>query len=316
MPDLLLSKQRKHLPAQDELSGNNLEIRLAKKSDILSQKEIWKLCFGDKDKFIDFYFENRYQEDQTLLLLKNGKPAAMLTMLPVKIVIPDLRTLDTVMIYAMATHPAVQNQGLAGELLEFCDRYLQAGNITFSILVPQQRSLFDFYRRYGYQEGFYIRESLWTREAIDQFPVPTEPQGTISAAGPEEYNTRRNRFLAGRLYIAYGIDDIIYQKKLSQWSGADIYLLEAGDYQGCAVIEKITPERFIIKEMLMADPLIPLFLKQIAQNLTAKEFIVRTPAYLGQSLGGTLRPFGMLKEPKNIRRWGTDCNGYMGLAFD
>jgi ribosomal protein S18 acetylase RimI-like enzyme len=33
------------------------------------------------------------------------------------------------MIYAMATHPEAQNKGFASELLEYCNFYLQAGNI-------------------------------------------------------------------------------------------------------------------------------------------------------------------------------------------
>jgi hypothetical protein len=108
--------------------------------------------------------------------------------------------------------------------------------------------------------------------------------------------------LSGRGYIAYGLNDISYQKKISQWSGADIYQLDAGDSRGCAVIEKAAPEKFLIKELLIAEEFIPLFLKRIARDLPAKEYILRTPGYLGVSLGGILRPFGMLRVHGNTRK--------------
>ncbi len=144
---------------------------MAKKSDILSQKEIWKLCFGDKDKFIDFYFENRYQEDQTLLLLKNGKPAAMLTMLAVKIVIPDLRTLDSDD-YADGHHLAVPNQGLAANYWKLRIALPSSRQpITFSILVSsaEEPCVGGYYTAVmAIRKGFYNPGKFMEAEAIDQ----------------------------------------------------------------------------------------------------------------------------------------------------
>lgn len=43
-----------------------IEIRFAKMGETVRQKEIWKLCFGDSEQYIDFYYANRYKEDETL----------------------------------------------------------------------------------------------------------------------------------------------------------------------------------------------------------------------------------------------------------
>ena len=32
-----------------------------RKGDMDRQKQIWKICFGDDDAYIDFYFANRYK---------------------------------------------------------------------------------------------------------------------------------------------------------------------------------------------------------------------------------------------------------------
>ncbi len=293
------------------------EIRSAKKGEMVRQKEIWKLCFGDKDSYIDFYYAHRYKEDETLLLLQDGEISAMLTLMPVKVIAPDNRSFDAVMLYAIATHPQYQNKGFATQLLDFSNRYLRSKNITLSILVPAEKQLFDFYRKQGYQDGFYLREARLTREMIERLPLRKSCKGTIFSIIPQEYNKRRNKQLNGKLYTAYTDKDIAYQKKLSEQSGAEIYALDFEKIQGCLAVERMTPDKLLIKEILLPGELINGALKQIAQILDAKEYIVRTPAYLGEDLGGVIRPFGMIRIlKKNNVEIAAKQSGYLGLAFD
>ncbi|RNC29092.1 MAG: hypothetical protein AWM53_01012 [Candidatus Dichloromethanomonas elyunquensis] len=292
------------------------KIRPARKGETASQKEIWKLSFGDKDKYIDFYYANRYKEEETILLEYNGNILAMLTLMPVKTIVPDSGCFDSVMIYAMATHPNYWNQGFASRVMEFSDQHLSSANKAFSVLVPQGKSLFNFYRKHGYQEAFYIRENLLALEEINLLPDNHVPC-TLSANNPDEYNVRRNKYLRGRLHIAYSDKDVRYQQKLSRWSGADIYLADFPDVQCCAVTERISAEKVLIKEILAPEGYIPVLIRKLAQQVPAQEYLVRTPAYLGEKLGGSIQPFGMLKMHKDMDM---EINqkklGYMGLAFD
>lgn len=289
------------------------EVRLALKNEIVRQKEIWKLCFGDEDSFIDFYYANRYKEDATLLLHEEGDIAAMLTMIPVKMVDANNRSFDTAMLYAIATHPEYQNRGLATQLMNSCNELLAANHKEFSILVPAEKKLFDFYCRQGYREGFYIRETLLTR---DQMP-PILPMQSISPITPEEYNHRRNKQLEGRLYIAYLEEEISYQKRLSQLSGADIYAIDVQGIQGCAAVERINLDKLLIKEILLPEEFITQGVRQIAQFLPAKEYLIRTPAYLGEALGGEIRAFAMIRSQKEMNLEITPAEqGYLGFAFD
>ena len=291
--------------------------RLAKKDETDRQKEIWKLCFGDNDSYIDFYYANRYKEDETVLLLHDGEISAMLTMIPVRTVAPDNRSFDTAMLYAIATHPKYQNRGFATQLMDFTNQYLRANNQELSILVPAEKQLFDFYRKQGFQDGFYIREALFTRDMIDRIPIGNSCKCMISSIIPDEYNLRRDKQLNGRLYIAYADEDISYQKKLSRQSGADIYGIDIGEIQGCAAIERLTADKVLIKEILLPDDLIHVAIKQIAQLLYAKEYLLRTPAFLGEHLGGSIRPFGMIRGHAKIDLEITPVElGYLGFAFD
>lgn len=293
------------------------EVRFAKKGEIVRQKEIWKLCFGDHDEYIDCYYANRYKEDETVLLLDDGEISAMLTMIPVHTVTPNNCRINTVMLYAVATDPKKQNRGFATYLMNFCDQYLKANNQDLSILVPAAEQLFNYYSKRGYQNGFYIREIRLTRDMVDSLPIHKSCKYKISSLIAEEYNQLRNKQLSGRFYIAYEDEDIDYQKRLSMQSGADIYGIGYENIQGCAAIERISSDKVLIKEILLPEELFNEVIWLIAQQLYAKEYILRTPAYWGEQFGGTIRAFAMIKSHRKIDVLKTlDEFGYLGFAFD
>ncbi|MDQ7092980.1 GNAT family N-acetyltransferase [Desulfosporosinus sp. PR] len=303
-----------------ELGGNEnkmQEIRLAQEGDVDRQKEIWQLCFGDPVSYIDFYYSNRYKNAETAVLLHKGEIAAMLTMMPVRTVRPDNCSFRTSMIYAIATDPQHQNKGFATQLIDFSDQYLRDCQTELSVLVPANAQLFDYYRRQGYRSGFYIKETQLSSHDVDRLPVSRQCTCSIKSITPQEYNWRRNNQLKGRFYISYPDEDIVYQKKLSLLSGADIYAIDIEDIKGCLAVERISPDKVLIKELLLPEDYIYLAIKQILQFAAASEYIFRTPPYLGEHLRGTLRPFGMFKRhiksdwiipPGNL--------GYLGFAFD
>lgn len=292
------------------------EVRFAEKGETARQKEIWKLCFGDSDQYIDFYYNNRYQEDETLLLLEGGEIAAMLTMLPIRVITSNGVSLNSIMVYALATHPKYRHRGYATRLLEFASHYLGQQENFFSILVPAGKKLFDYYRSQGFRDFFYIRQVSFDRKKVESLPFGAN-SCTITSISPQEYNLRREKELSGKLYVSYSIEDIDYQRKLSQRSGADIYGLEVGGAQGCAVIEMLDKDRVFIKELLIADQFIPTAVRHIAQLLPAEKYILRTPPFLGSQLEGSIRPFGMIRANQGVEPGIIpDSPGYLGLAFD
>lgn len=293
------------------------EVRLAQKGETVHQKELWKRCFGDSDRYIDFYYANRYKEDETVVLLHGGELVAMLTMIQVRTVIPDNRSFKTAMLYAIATHPKYQNLGFATQLMDFSNQYLRTQKTELSVLAPANGQLFDYYRKQGYQDGFYIRETRLFRDSVDSLPSDQSCKCTISAITPQEYNRRRNKQLNGRFFIAYGDEDIAYQKKLSQLSGLDIYAVDIAEKQGCLAVERITSDKVLIKEILLPEELMNAAIKQIVQQLSAKEYVLRTPPYLGEHLRGSIRPFGMIRVASEIDWVITPEDlGYLGFAFD
>jgi predicted acetyltransferase len=293
-----------------------IEIRFAKMGETVRQKEIWKLCFGDSEQYIDFYYANRYKEDETLLLLQEGEIAAMLTMLPIRINTPTGRSLNSTMMYAIATHPKYRHRGYASQLMESACHHLSQKDHFFSVLVTAGKKLFDFYRHQGFQDGFYIREVSFDWNELEALPIGKN-NCTIKSISPEEYNLKREKQLNGKFYVSYSDEDIDYQRKLSQQSGADIYGIEIEGVQGCAVIELLDQDKVFIKELLIADHLLSTAVPHIARLLPSDEYILRTPPFLGRELSSSIRPFGMFRlnqgfQPEII----PEGSGYLGLAFD
>ena len=303
-----------------------VEVRWAKEGEVARQKELWNLCFGDPQSYIDFYFENRYKKDETLVLLQSGQIIAMLTLIPVRTVFPDNQSFATSMIYAIATHPEYQNEGFGTQLMDFSHDYMAANDIKYSILVPAEQKIFDFYHRQGYRESFYLREFLLTCEMVDSLKASKNQICTISPLESQEYNARRNEQLKGKFHIAYADRDIEYQKKLSQQSGTDIYgitIETTNGFQvnGCAVLERKSSEKIVIKELLVSEEFLNPVLREITKLIPAKEYLLRTPVYSGENLGGVIRSFGMINDH---RKSGPDIpskdeghyEGYLGIAFD
>lgn len=296
--------------------------RLAKIEDKAALREIWKLCFGDEDSFIDLYFKNVDWINGTAVLLYGSRIISMLTMIPVDMIGKDGDKCRASMLYAIATHPDFQKRGYADQLIEFSNRYLLSNQVETTLLVPAGEELFRFYEKRGYANAFYVREAVLKIDEIAMLAGSDSSIFRIIPAGPAKYNQIRKRLLAGRSYVDYRDAELAFQKSMAAMFDADLFAIEAGGSEGCAYYERISKEEVIIKEMLIPDEYAAAALKQITELVPAEKYIVRTPAQAGALLGGSVRPFGMLrineKDGKSIVAELSEDkkNAYLGIAYD
>ncbi|QOX65394.1 GNAT family N-acetyltransferase [Anoxybacterium hadale] len=306
----------------NDCAACNTEMRIAKTGDLEKLKLIWKLCFGDEDQYIDTYFNYRNWKEETAVLLKDGQIVSMLSMIPADIVLEEGTRQKSAMIYGVATHPDHQKMGLADELMRFCNQYLAAQEIGTTFLVPAGESLFRFYEKRGYKEAFYLCQRELTGIQARKLEVPDRLSLKLCVAEPVEYNAARRSFLAGSTYIDYRDEEIRHQKRISNQSGGDLYLIQrdgetatAGKASviGCAVIEQ-SSELTVIKELLAEEQYLASAVKHIGGIIPADRYLVRTPAFSGRSLGGIVSAFGMVRI-NNGDMFPSD-QAYLGIAFD
>jgi Predicted acetyltransferase involved in intracellular survival and related acetyltransferases len=312
-----------------------METRLVNAEELPMLKEIWKLTFGDEDSFIEFFFQNRDWVGETAVLEADGRVVSMLTMIPVSLIGTDGTKHRASMLYAIATHPGFQKQGLAERLIEFSNRYLASKKVFATVLVPAGEELFRFYEKRGYKSGFMTREAIWRRGEVKAPAASAARVGTmgpiaeaakplfscrIAPAQPGEYNRIRRECLNGRAYLDYRNQDIVFEKRLARLYGTDIFSVEINGAKGCICAERISEKEVILKEFLLPDRYMLPAMEQLSERLSADQFKVRTPSHSGIILGGAVRPFGMIRingkdgSPADITAAGS--GSHLGIAYD
>lgn len=134
-------------------------IRFAEEGDIQGIICLWELIFGDKKKDIARFLKKFL--NCVLVYEHDGNICAMLTLLPIK-----YKKRCGKYVYAVATHPDYRSQGMASELLNFADKE------DFLLLVPAERSLYEYYRRFGFCEIFCTcQKEIKPAGHCDEIPV-------------------------------------------------------------------------------------------------------------------------------------------------
>jgi predicted acetyltransferase len=114
-------------------------------------KEMWGLCFPlDTENFIDFYFSEVYKNNETLIYLENGKPAAAFQMLPYSLKY-GAEIFQAGYISGAMTHPDFRRKGFMKELLSASFDIMRERGFDYTFLIPQEKWLFDFYEKFGYK---------------------------------------------------------------------------------------------------------------------------------------------------------------------
>lgn len=144
-------------------------------------RQLWQEAFGDPEDFIDLFFREGYSPDRCHCLEENGVPASALYWFDCW-----LKSRRLAYIYGVATLKSHRGKGLAGQLLRQTHELLRSRGYAGVILVPAEHSLFDYYRKFGYETA-----TTATEFSCDAGDAPVE----IREIPPEEYARLRSAFL-------------------------------------------------------------------------------------------------------------------------
>lgn len=119
---------------------------MSKQEEIMN---LWRICFTDTEDFIRFYFERKYHEQDTTVRMENEQVVSALQMLPYPMTWHG-KTVMTSYISGACTHPSARSKGIMRQLLTDSFHVMKNRKNAFSILIPQEPWLFDYYKRAGY----------------------------------------------------------------------------------------------------------------------------------------------------------------------
>jgi predicted acetyltransferase len=116
-------------------------------------KRLWKICFGDKDDFVDLYFDMRYNEEVNNYISQDGKVVSALQMLPYSFSFYQ-DEMKAAYISGACTHPDYRNQGIMYQLLSDSFKKMQTHKVDMSMLIPAEEWLYGYYEKAGYASVF------------------------------------------------------------------------------------------------------------------------------------------------------------------
>lgn len=128
-------------------------------SDLPDLIRLWSLCFHEEETEAGFFLTQRFIPEHTFVWRRNGQVCAMISLIPVYSISCDGRSYRGGYLYAIATRPDLQGQGIFQKLHRFAAEQAQTMELDFLCLIPASESLFSLYSRTGY-ETWYLKEKL------------------------------------------------------------------------------------------------------------------------------------------------------------
>lgn len=298
-------------------------IRFANENDLNEIKSLWKECFGDSEEYIQFFFSNHNVEKETLVYTIESKVVGMLNLLPATIKMADgYKPIRYV--YAVGTLKNYRGRGIARDLLNYANQELNKIGVT-TVLVPASQTLFDYYKKQGYQTIFYMSEkqqdlsenaSSVSATSINEFD--TTENIRIEDITPYEYKKLRDEHFEELGYVSWGIESIGYAIEENQLLGGETkkVLLNEKPY---IVMYYVQEDTIVIKESTIPELYVPYVFQSILQNKSYSQIKIRSSKEVLSE--GMLRPFGMIYNNvvDSQTKYFTELNnkaGYINLVLD
>ena len=106
---------------------------------------LWDKCFSEEDKrFVDFYFEKRYNENDNIFIEKDGKVVSALQLISYPFSYYG-KTIGCSYLSGCCTDPDYRSQGLMNDLIIIALKQAKNNGACFAALIPASESLFNYY---------------------------------------------------------------------------------------------------------------------------------------------------------------------------
>ena len=123
--------------------------------------ELWKRSFDDTDAFVLLFFTHVYRQENALYIEQGGRIVSALQMLPYTLQYYGME-IPVSYIYGACTHPEERGKGWMSTLIQKAFKVMAERHIALTVIIPAEKSLFEYYRRFGYTEAFdYATETIF-----------------------------------------------------------------------------------------------------------------------------------------------------------
>ena len=144
-----------------------MNIRYAIEKDLENIKDIWNYCFEDEEGFVNYYFDNKYKPENTILIEENDELMSSLQLNQYKINLNN-KIYDTSYVVGVSTYPNARGKGYMKDMMDFTLNELYKKDQLVSLLMPIDYRL---YKKYGYEHCYDQIEYKLNIEELKQFKI-------------------------------------------------------------------------------------------------------------------------------------------------
>lgn len=125
-------------------------------------ENLWKSCFEDSDRYVSWYFQEKWKKSVTVLLSsEENAPYSMLHLNPYVIVMEG-KEVPLYYVVGVATHQAQRRKGYMGRVLQKAFQELYSQKCPFVYLMPARK---EIYEPYDFQVIYQAFRRRWCLEA-------------------------------------------------------------------------------------------------------------------------------------------------------
>lgn len=142
-------------------------IREASEQDIPQLKQLFKVCFGDTDAFLNLFFTEYFPNTTCMVAIRDERIVSMLFLCPARMMADEVRRL-IYYVYACGTLPEYRRLGIMDQLLQVSYAFVKQQDAWGLVLVPASDPLADYYQRLGFRPFSYYAKEKMTPVVYDE----------------------------------------------------------------------------------------------------------------------------------------------------
>ncbi len=281
-------------------------IRLSRKDDISGIVSLWNESFGDTAEEIMFFINNKYIPENTLVAEENGEIASVLFLLDGKMCIKGI-DYPSYYLYAACTLKKYRGRGFMAKLLEEAEKTAASREIDFICLMPGEKSLFDFYEKFGYKTAF-------SRKVLSIYVGADIKTDEIKQYDAVDFEEIRNKAFSDYDYFKWDRQSI-------EFAFSHNKLYSGKDFRGCNgyCLYATNDGVMSVKECALTEGKTIEFAINIAVLNECGKLIINFPSEYPTEIGEyEIVPSAMLLAVSERSKTASDGlkNAYLGLTLD
>lgn len=223
-------------------------------SDYIPQlKSLWTEVFGDGESYLNAFFDQIYNDKNTLVYLENEEVISALYMIPYQFKQSD-RLYQMNYLYALATKAEYRGRGIMTKLIRKAIDISAERKISLVVLIPAEPALFKYYEKFGFVSNF---DKIEVTKTIDD--IRTEVNSLLQAQELDDNNIELKSADRNDIWQAYANsvfsikEGVLLSKNQNDFyitefinEGGETFLFDMyGKQDGYAMIKKEQDHLFI-----------------------------------------------------------------------